>query len=104
MTKVILRFAEMESLFIKANELGKEITGYIVFTKDSFNKEYTEESRTYKVSSDNKAFQPEKGGYSIFASCLDGTDPCLRLDGYMRGDNAWKIEYCYVYQDTYISI
>ena len=43
------------------------------------------------------------GGYSIYASCLDGTDPCLRLDGYMSaehgGENGWKIEKCYVYQD-----
>jgi hypothetical protein len=41
------------------------------------------------------------GGYSIYASCLDGTDQCLRLEGCLRGDNAWKIEKCYMLKDDY---
>lgn len=44
------------------------------------------------------------GGYSIYASCLDGTDPCLRLDGYMSaehgGENGWKIEKCYMKENS----
>ena len=40
------------------------------------------------------------GGYSIYASCLDGTDPCVRLEGYMElehgGKGGWKVEYCYI--------
>lgn len=70
----------------------------VVFTEDSFMKLYGLESRTYRVSSDNKAFQPNKGGYSIFAACLDGTDPCVRLEQYMAeelgGKDGWKVEYC----------
>ena len=61
-------------------------------------KEYPWNSRTYVISSDNKAFQPNKGGYSIFGSCLDGTDPCLRLEGLMAaecaGKDGWVVEDC----------
>ena len=76
------------------------LTAYITFA--SFgpdNKtEYPWKSRTYLVSSDNKAFQPNKGGSSIFGSCLDGTDPCLRLEGLMAaergGKDGWVVEDC----------
>ena len=78
------------------SEGKKHLTGYIVFSQESFNKPYDERSRTYAVSSDNKAFKAGLGGYSIYGSCLDGSDPCVRLDGYMRGENAWKIEKCYL--------
>ncbi len=74
---------------------------YIVFSPDSFNKPYSEQSRTYVVSSNNKAFISEAGGYSIYGSCLDGTDQCVRLEGYMRGENAWKIDRCYIKRDDY---
>ena len=72
----------------------------VVFTQDSFTKEYSEESRSYIVSSDNKAFLDGMSGYSIYASSLDGTDPCVRLEGYMAaehcGKDGWKVEYCYI--------
>ena len=61
------------------------------------------ESRTYAVSSDNKAFRPNMGGYSIYASSLDGSDPCVRLEQYMAseygGKNGWQIERCYMMSD-----
>lgn len=79
---------------------GKHLTGYIVFTEDSFSESYPEEARTYVVSSNNKAFQPNKGGYSIYASALDGSDPMVRIERYMAaekgGGDGWKIERCYV--------
>lgn len=60
--------------------------------------EYAWISRTYIISSDNKAFQPDKGGYSIFGKCLDGTDPYLRLDWLMKdehgGKDGWVVEDC----------
>ena len=44
------------------------------------------------------------GGYSVYASCLDGSDPCVRLDGYMSaehgGENGWKIEKCYMKENS----
>lgn len=61
-------------------------------------KDYPWRSRTYVISSDNKAFQPDKGGYSIYGRCLDGTDPFLRLDVLMKeehgGKDSWIVEDC----------
>ena len=55
------------------------------------------------VGSNNKAFQPNMGGYSIYASALDGSDPMIRLEGYMQsekgGKDGWKIERCYMKSD-----
>lgn len=102
---VEMSYQEMTKRFREAENNRKEhLTGYVVFTEDSFDKPYSEESRTYVISSNNKAFQSGMGGYSIYASCLDGTDPCLRLDGYMSaehgGENGWKIEKCYMKENS----
>lgn len=98
---VELTYSELADRFRNAESEGKKhLTGYIVFSQESFNKPYDERSRTYGVSSNNKAFQAGMGGYSIFGSCLDGTDPCVRLDGYMFGENAWKIENCYMMEPS----
>ena len=76
------------------------LTAHIVFTEDSFTKKYPLESRTYVVSSDNKAFIPGMGGYSIYGYSLDGSDPCVRLERYMAaergGKDGWKVDYCYI--------
>lgn len=97
-----MSYAELTTLFRSVNDKHLDpIVGYIVFTDDSFDKPYNEESRTYAISSNNKAYQSGMGGYSIYGSCLDGTDSCLRLEGYMRGENAWKIEKCYMAKDDY---
>ena len=97
-----MSYAELTALFRSVNDKHLEpIVGYVVFTADSFDAPYNKESRTYAISSNNKAFQSGMGGYSIYGSCLDGTDPCVRLEGYMRGENAWKIEECYMKQDDY---
>lgn len=82
------------------NQNAPHLTGCIVFTEDSFNRPYSLESRTYRVSSDNKAFQPNKGGYSIYGSAIDGSDPLVRLEGYMAaekgGKDGWCVDYCYL--------
>lgn len=73
--------------------------GFIIFTMDSFDREYLEDSRTYRISSNNKAFLPNANGYSIYANCLDGLDSGVRLDWYMEAEgikNGWKIETCWV--------
>ena len=94
-------YAEMVKRFREAERNGgKHLQGYVVITEDSFSKSYSEEARTYVVSSNNKAFIPSMGGYSIYASSLDGSDPMVRLEGYLRdehgGENGWKIERCYM--------
>ena len=99
-----MTYSEMRELFRAAEDEGKHITGYVVFTQDSFEDPYPEKSRTYVISSDNKAFQSGMGGYSIYGHCLDGTDPCVRLEQYMAaehgGKNGWQIERCYMKEDT----
>lgn len=94
---VKLTYREMDDIFHKANnKRHPSICGYIVFTEDSFDKPYSLEARTYAVSSNNKAYISGMGGYSIYGSSLDGSDVNVRLEMYMRGENAWKIDHCYM--------
>lgn len=53
------------------------------------NPSYTQLDRTYAVSSNNKAFLPNRLGFSIFGTCLNGKDPHVRLEHYMRQPNGW---------------
>ena len=74
--QVDMSYGELAAQF-RAQErsgTGRHMLGYIVFTEDSFTEPYTEEQRTYVVTSDNKAFKPNMGGFSIYASSLDGAD------------------------------
>ncbi|MCI9265054.1 MAG: hypothetical protein HFF06_10880 [Oscillospiraceae bacterium] len=101
--QISMTYQKMREYFQAAERHNQHFTGYIVFSQDSFEREFSEKSRTYVVSSNNKAYQSGKGGYSIFAGCLDGTDPCLRLDLFMQaekgGKDGWKIERCYMMAD-----
>lgn len=101
--EVNMTYATMRSYFRAAERARQHLSGFIVFSPASFDKEYSVESRTYAVSSDNKAFRPNMGGYSIYASALDGSDPCVRLEQYMAseygGKNGWQIERCYMMSD-----
>ena len=98
-----MTYRTMKNYFCTAERAGQHLTGYIVFSPASFNQEYCEESRTYIVSSDNKAFRPNMGGYSIFASAKDGSDPMVRIEQYMSaergGPDGWQIERCYMMSD-----
>lgn len=100
---VNMTYQKMQAYFRAAERQHQHLTGFIVFSPASFTKEYSLESRTYVVSSNNKAYQPNMGGYSIYASCLDGTDPCIRLERYMAsergGKESWQIERCYMMSD-----
>lgn len=62
---VEMSYPQLKAHFRQAEKERKHTTGYIVFTADSFDKPYTEEQRTYVVSSNNKAFIEGMGGYSI---------------------------------------
>ncbi len=104
---VELTYNDMTKLFrgVERAKAGEHVTGFIVFTKESFLEEYSEESRTYEVSSDNKAFIPGMGGYSIYGYCLGGTDRNVRLEMYMAAEkgskDGWKIERCYMTREEY---
>ena len=97
-----MTYAELAAKFRdhESTRPKEHLTGFIVFTEDSFREPYSLESRTYEVSSNNKAYQPNMGGYSIFGTSLDGSDYGIRLDRYMTaekgGANGWKVDYCYM--------
>ena len=95
-----LTYGELAARFREAERSGKHLDGLITFTEDSFTKWYSLAARTYFVSSENKAFQPNMGGYSIFGSAVDGSDLNVRLERYMAkekgGKDGWKIERCYL--------
>lgn len=97
-----MTFEEVRDYFIEHNKTHnwatEVIKAVVVFTPDSFDREYSEESRSYKVNSDNKTFR-DCCSNSLYGSCLDGTDQFVRLDYYMNWyerENGWKVEYCYL--------
>lgn len=65
----------------------------IVFTVDSFKKEYPLESRSYEIYSSDNYFDYSKISKSLFGTSLDKSDCGVRLDIYMR---EWTIDYCYI--------
>lgn len=94
-----LSYKEFKNIMTKYHSTGApDIEGVIVFSEDSFDEQYSLDSRSYSVSSNNKVFG-NYGGYSLFGSALDGSDNNVRLEEYMRdergGANGWKIDYCY---------
>lgn len=100
-----LNYAEFTEIMREHNnktdgDYAKAISGVIVFTEDSFTKIYSLESRSYEVSSCNKAWIAGMGGYSIYGTSLDKTDRGVRLEAYMRaekgGADGWKVDYCYL--------
>lgn len=96
-----MTYLELKAAFQKWNrESHKEpLTAHITFTPDSFAQEYSLLSRTYAVSSYNKAFRSNMGGYSIFGDSLDGSDTAVRLECYMAQEGnpkGWEVEDCYI--------
>ena len=93
-----ITYDELKNTMRKADKDGKTLEGVIVFTEDSFDKPYSEEERSYKVSNEtSKGLQDGKISNSIWGDCLDGKDLAVRLDAYMYdGEDGWKIDYCYL--------
>lgn len=73
----------------------------IVFTKDSFDNDYTEIERSYRVSSSCNWFNGGKTiSFALWGNCLDGKDNGVRLDWYMKDDKKpWRVEYCYIVKE-----
>lgn len=77
------------------------LSSYITFSSfgPTETRTFSNRSRTYVVSSDNKAYLPNMGGYSIFGIALDDSDNGgVRLDHYMQeergGEDGWAVEDC----------
>lgn len=75
----------------KANKEGIERFGVIVYKESNWPVKYSLESRSYKVSSDNKRFKAFAIANSVFGYSLDGSDMGVRLDMYN-----WEVEDCYM--------
>lgn len=96
-----MTYADLRRTFreFEADKPKEHLTAHIVFTSDSFGQPYSRLARTYCISSNNKAYLPNMGGYSIYGSALDGTDNGARLENYMADERApggWKVEHCYI--------
>ena len=106
MKKTQMTYEQIKEVFYNTEKMNKcyginvHFEAEITFTQDSFTKEYSEEARTYVISSNNKAFIPGMGGYSIYGSSLDGSDKGVRLEQYMAdekgGKDGWKIEKAFI--------
>ena len=97
-----MNYGELKKIFqeLKRTSPKENLTAHIIFTEDSFTKEYPLLSRTYCVSSDNNGYWAGLISRSIFAYCLDVTsDQGVRLDWYMEEEGnpgGWKVEDCYI--------
>ena len=97
-----MEYKELEQIFAahEATQPKYHLDGYITFSDLGSHEDpnYTMYDRTYIVSSDNKAYKPNRLGFSIFGSCLNGHDPCVRLESYMRQPNGWVPGECCLLQ------
>lgn len=100
-----MTFEELRDYFIEHNKTHNWtrdiLKGVVVFTQDSFDRYYSEKSRSYEFTSDNKTFR-NCCSNSLFASCLDGTDQGIRIDWYMEyygNKDGWKVDYCYLIEE-----
>ena len=100
-----MTFEELRNYFIehnKTHDWTRDILkAIVVFTPDSFDREYSVESRTYEFKSDQKTFR-DCCSNSLYASCIDGTDPFVRLDWYMEyygNKDGFKVESCYLIEE-----
>lgn len=95
-----ITFADLERAFETYNaehsngeDYRDAIKGVIVYKQSNFSKPFSEESRSYRVSSSNRRWQSGKISNGYYGDCLDGTDQGVRLDWYN-----WEVEYCYLEQ------
>lgn len=82
-----------DSLFEEMNhchETGKHRTAIIVFAQSNFTTEYSEISRSYESTSDQKGWNYNRIGNCRLGDCLDGTEQGVRLDWHNC-----KVEYWY---------
>ena len=105
MKREYMTYAELRRKFIEHESKNpeKHLNGCVLISANSFTREYPEESRTYRFSSNNKAFIPNMCGYSIYGTSIDGSDVGVRLEQYLAdecgGKDGWKIEKCWIEND-----
>lgn len=96
--------AGFDTLRCEVVELNRDEATILMVESNYQRSQILPSEKAYVVSSNNKAFIEGMGGYSIYASSLDGSDKCVRLEAYMAdehgGKDGWKIEKCYVKDDS----
>ena len=92
----LIEFNKKHDIHTKGDKLATCVM-VAVISKDSFDREWSLESRSYAFSNHNKYFIPETLGSSIFADSLTGDDIGVRLEQYVPED--WKVEYCYIKEE-----
>ena len=82
----IYKLFEDHNKFLGIKTKGQDsqpLVGYIVIKDEWFREDLRplpEEERTYRFTSDNKAFIPGQGGYSVFAFCVADSSDCIRIE------------------------
>lgn len=103
-----ISFAEMEREMLAYNKKygitdwsadKPKLYAIVCFDKKSFKKTFSEPVRSYLIDNMANAFFPHKISFALSGDCLDGIDRDVRLDWYMRGEENWKVEYCYLIED-----
>ena len=75
----------------KCNETGNHRTAIIVFKASNWpDQDYSEECRSYRSPSGQWGWDYSKMGTCRVGDCLDGSDPCVRLDWM-----GWEVDYWY---------
>ncbi|MBQ7701774.1 MAG: hypothetical protein IJT54_05155 [Candidatus Methanomethylophilaceae archaeon] len=101
-----MEYRELKQRMMKHNE-GFTFKGddpspiyAVVVLKDSnFEDNYTELQRSFRFSSDNKAFLRSMSSNSIFATSMDGKN-VVRLHDLIWDENGtYRIDYCYIEGD-----
>ncbi len=101
-----MTFNELRNLFYKHNastEYPETLHAVIVFSEDSWSKEYSLENRSYKVKSNNWGWMADKAGRAIYGDTLDDTEKYIRLDRYIKGlrsETGWIVDYCYLLESN----
>lgn len=95
-----LTWAEFTKTMCRFNEETNEeetLTGTVVFADLGALAGEPMLRRSYRINNHNKAWISGMGGYSIYGSSLDGSDPCCRLDYLMREEcgKVFTVSYCY---------
>lgn len=78
------------------NDVKKKLSAAIVFSNKSWDKEYSEKDRTYRISNTDKYWYGECAGRSLYGSCPAESGGAIRVDWYMP---AWIVEYCYLIKE-----
>lgn len=87
-----ISFHTMDELMKQYSQKKIDAYAYIVYKTSNWPEEnYSLESRTYKVKSTEKWFNPNMIGTSLYGDSLDNSDTEVNLR-----DVDWEIDYCYM--------